>query len=92
MCLIIDYGQQPMKMHTEITLLYKIQYSLNFTRCMIGPLLNEPAEAGSICSMFHSRCQLLPRHFRARPYVLLGISSKYVLFHFGAFAPRVGNA
>ena len=27
-CPLIDHGQQPMKMHTEVTLLYKYKYTV----------------------------------------------------------------
>ena len=27
LCPLIDYGQQPMKVHTEVTLLYKFLYA-----------------------------------------------------------------
>ena len=30
MCPLIDHGQQPMKMHTEVALLYKLLYCIIF--------------------------------------------------------------
>ena len=39
-CPLIDHGQQPMKMHTEVTLLYELYYSRNCRlpqkHCFIG--------------------------------------------------------
>ena len=33
-CPLIDYGQQPMKMHTEVTLLYKYVYRMYEATCI----------------------------------------------------------
>ena len=34
MCPLIDHGQQPMKMHTEVTLLYKSHYNSRLIGCL----------------------------------------------------------